>query len=471
MRVKELEKMFGVTRANIRFYEKEGLLNPERAENGYRDYDNEDVERIKKIILFRKLGISIPEIKKILNKENTLSDIVSDNLKSLKEQIEQLQGAVDICNEMLRDDTLDSDFSVDTYWNLVEKKESAGEKFFDYLKDYVKQEGERYVWMFGGVFLHNAKESLHETGWKIMISGALGMCVANGFARSYLWHEGSFLSGFLAPLCVFMIFMLATFPLYVLDKMYGITEAEAKKLKVPKKSLAIRMIIALAKTLGLLAYFVMMLIGLPVLSDIWIDKMIGVPNNFMVSYSIFGVYYFVGVLLIFVLIWLYGNTNVFGDSSMNYKGYKAHLPGKIRRRILVISFLVLFAVFGVCDTWYDCVSENGISVRRVFLTKEYTFDEAEYFEVYVVKTDGTLGYRIKMQDGTFVEVLGGHVLTYDFDEKRFPGEESDFILYLTEEFVNKGIPVKVESWEKIEENLDYEYWENVLKEIKTIVEK
>ena len=48
MKINEAEKLAGITRKNIRFYEKEGLLNPGRSlENGYRDYQPEDVETLK----------------------------------------------------------------------------------------------------------------------------------------------------------------------------------------------------------------------------------------------------------------------------------------------------------------------------------------------------------------------------------------------------------------------------------------
>ena len=44
MTIKELEERTGMTRANIRYYETEGFLSPERRENGYRDYSEEDLE-------------------------------------------------------------------------------------------------------------------------------------------------------------------------------------------------------------------------------------------------------------------------------------------------------------------------------------------------------------------------------------------------------------------------------------------
>ena len=77
MKVKDVEELLQLTRANIRFYEKEGLLNPQRNENGYRTYSEEDIEQLKKIILFRKLGVPVQDIKKIFNGEETISATVS----------------------------------------------------------------------------------------------------------------------------------------------------------------------------------------------------------------------------------------------------------------------------------------------------------------------------------------------------------------------------------------------------------
>ena len=49
MTVKELEARLGISRANIRFYEKEWLLRPTRRANGYRDYSEEDAAALEKI--------------------------------------------------------------------------------------------------------------------------------------------------------------------------------------------------------------------------------------------------------------------------------------------------------------------------------------------------------------------------------------------------------------------------------------
>ena len=44
MTIKEVEQITGLTRSNIRFYEKEKLITPDRNENnGYREYSEEDI--------------------------------------------------------------------------------------------------------------------------------------------------------------------------------------------------------------------------------------------------------------------------------------------------------------------------------------------------------------------------------------------------------------------------------------------
>ena len=51
MKIKQVEELVGITRKNIRFYEDQGLLNVERAENGYREYHQADVIRLQEIKL------------------------------------------------------------------------------------------------------------------------------------------------------------------------------------------------------------------------------------------------------------------------------------------------------------------------------------------------------------------------------------------------------------------------------------
>ena len=73
----EIQNKTGLTRKAIEYYEEKGLIDPHKAENGYREYSEEDLQRLIKISLFRKLGMSISEIKECLSSGGTaLSSIL-----------------------------------------------------------------------------------------------------------------------------------------------------------------------------------------------------------------------------------------------------------------------------------------------------------------------------------------------------------------------------------------------------------
>ncbi|MGL4336021.1 MAG: MerR family transcriptional regulator [Turicibacter sp.] len=71
--ISEVAKRFNITTNKIRFYEKKGLLNSLRTqENEYRTFNAQDILRLHSILLYRNMGISIGDIKNIL--ENCAKD-------------------------------------------------------------------------------------------------------------------------------------------------------------------------------------------------------------------------------------------------------------------------------------------------------------------------------------------------------------------------------------------------------------
>lgn len=67
MQIGELAKRGGVSVQTVRFYERKGLLpEPPRRESGYRNYSEEDLERVRFILQAKSLGFSLEEIRDIL---------------------------------------------------------------------------------------------------------------------------------------------------------------------------------------------------------------------------------------------------------------------------------------------------------------------------------------------------------------------------------------------------------------------
>ena len=107
MTIKDVEKQTGLSRSNIRFYEKEKLIDPSRNKsNGYRDYSENDVENIKKIAYLRTLGISIEDIRSIISEKATLQEMLERQNEVLKNQIADLNKAKLMCEKMLDEESI-----------------------------------------------------------------------------------------------------------------------------------------------------------------------------------------------------------------------------------------------------------------------------------------------------------------------------------------------------------------------------
>ena len=62
MLIQEIERLTGLTRKTIRYWESRGLLSVGRSDNQYRDYDDEALRRIMEIAMLRQAGISVTGI-------------------------------------------------------------------------------------------------------------------------------------------------------------------------------------------------------------------------------------------------------------------------------------------------------------------------------------------------------------------------------------------------------------------------
>ena len=88
MTINEIAKELNITKRAIKYYEEQGLLKVAKDSNGYRNYSEQDVERLRIVSVYRKLGISISDIKKLLENENKdiLLKILADKEKELQEK-------------------------------------------------------------------------------------------------------------------------------------------------------------------------------------------------------------------------------------------------------------------------------------------------------------------------------------------------------------------------------------------------
>ena len=86
MTINDISKELGLTKRAIKFYEEKGLLSVPKDENGYRNYSQDHIRMLKTISIYRKLGIGIADIQKIISHKDT-----SILMQVLKEKETELQ--------------------------------------------------------------------------------------------------------------------------------------------------------------------------------------------------------------------------------------------------------------------------------------------------------------------------------------------------------------------------------------------
>lgn len=237
MKINEAEELLGISKANIRFYEKQGLLTPGRSENRYRDYSDEDIDRLRQIIILRKLGVSVQDIGKILSGELPLQEAMTANIATLEEQIEQLTGALKLSKQIRTEELTDLD--TPRYWEIIHREEQQGGKFFEIASEFWhgSDQWNGVKWMFyralcmepGENWLTGVKNAVflillfsgialltgNPINWSDWLMYALGLVgIAASMFPIYLLHRRNpraaeyVVAGIVAILCLFFLALI-----------------------------------------------------------------------------------------------------------------------------------------------------------------------------------------------------------------------------------------------------------------------
>lgn len=92
MNINEAKEITGLAKKMIRFYEEAGLLSVKRDEKtGYREYDEESINTLKQIKLYRNIGVPIQEILAVMKGKSTVPEVLVKQLQELDGQIKSLQ--------------------------------------------------------------------------------------------------------------------------------------------------------------------------------------------------------------------------------------------------------------------------------------------------------------------------------------------------------------------------------------------
>lgn len=92
MKINDVIKQVDLSKRAIKYYEEQGLLSVAKDRNGYRNYTDENITTLKTISVYRKLGISIDNIRLLLKNQDwtILDSVLKEKEKDLKIKTEEL---------------------------------------------------------------------------------------------------------------------------------------------------------------------------------------------------------------------------------------------------------------------------------------------------------------------------------------------------------------------------------------------
>lgn len=92
-KISEIAELTGLSRSTLLYYERINLVSPDKnGSNDYRIYSEKDVEELRKICVYRDMGLSLKEINKIIHdKRSNIQNILEKQLKNINLQINALR--------------------------------------------------------------------------------------------------------------------------------------------------------------------------------------------------------------------------------------------------------------------------------------------------------------------------------------------------------------------------------------------
>lgn len=229
MTIKDVEQLLEIPRATVRFYEKEGLVNPSRKGNGYRDYSDEDVEKLRKVIILRKIGMSVEDINDIFDGTMSMSEVLDTNIIKLQKQMDELKGAINLSKKMREEDVEISSLDTGRYWNTIDEEEKHGNSFIDVAKDIADiEKGVIFSYFFWTDVNGKTYNSLAKCIRDIIIAIVMTGCLVCIMEKEWTFHN--FLGGLTGISIIMIVEVVLSVPLYFIGKKYAWVNNNRKKI-------------------------------------------------------------------------------------------------------------------------------------------------------------------------------------------------------------------------------------------------
>ncbi len=102
--INELAKLAGISTRTLRYYDAIGLLKPTDIDaSGYRRYHQKQVDRLQHILMYKKLGFPLKQIKQLMDdKQYNPQEALTRHLKTLYKQMNQLKTLIKTVKQTIK---------------------------------------------------------------------------------------------------------------------------------------------------------------------------------------------------------------------------------------------------------------------------------------------------------------------------------------------------------------------------------
>ncbi len=123
--IKQTAEHFGISAPTLRYYEKEGLLDPVgKNQSGHRMYGEREFRRINFILTLRMAGVPVEDIRRYVALFHQGAETIPERKQMLEDQLSELRNEAKKLNEVIR--RLEG--IIDNYEETLMKRELTSRK-------------------------------------------------------------------------------------------------------------------------------------------------------------------------------------------------------------------------------------------------------------------------------------------------------------------------------------------------------
>lgn len=130
MKINEAAEAAGLSRRAVKYYEEQGLVHAAKDKNGYRNYTEEDIRRLKEISAYRKLGIGIKDIGILLSGTN--QELLEQIYEEKKKLHQEDENALEALHRFILDKNTDVFCRSVDYKSVADAMQEMFPGFFGY---------------------------------------------------------------------------------------------------------------------------------------------------------------------------------------------------------------------------------------------------------------------------------------------------------------------------------------------------